>query len=106
MCPLSDCLVFCKRKSARKGPQPHVPLRCGAAVGIGVGSIGGLWCEAAQGASRRAADTERENAGDEAAAAATRYTRRPVVGGAPAKIEETTAPQETSTEETSTSTEE
>ena len=44
--------------------------------------------------------------GDEAAAAATRYTRRPVVGGAPAKIEETTAPQETSTEETSTSTEE
>tara|TARA_B100002019_G_scaffold291209_1_gene310725 strand:+ start:3452 stop:3595 length:144 start_codon:yes stop_codon:yes gene_type:complete len=44
--------------------------------------------------------------GDEAAAAATRYNRRPVVGGAPAKIEETTAPQETPAEETSTSTKE
>ena len=45
--------------------------------------------------------------GDEAAAAATRYNRRPVVGGAPAKIEETPATQESQTEETSsTSTEE
>ena len=45
--------------------------------------------------------------GDEAAAASTRYNRRPVVGGAPdAKIEETPAPQETPAEETSTSTEE
>ena len=40
--------------------------------------------------------------GDEAAAAATRYTRRPVVGGAPAKPEETPAVEETKTEETST----
>ena len=45
--------------------------------------------------------------GDEAAAAATRYNRRPVVGGAPAKIEETPATQESQTEEaSSTSTEE
>ncbi len=40
--------------------------------------------------------------GDEAAAAATRYTRRPVVGGAPAKPEETPAVEETKTEETFT----
>ena len=40
--------------------------------------------------------------GDEAAAAATRYTRRPVVGGAPAKPEETPAVEETKTEEAST----
>ena len=44
--------------------------------------------------------------GDEAAAAATRYSRRPIVGGAPAKIEETPTPQEPPVEETSTSTEE
>lgn len=44
--------------------------------------------------------------GDEAAAAATRYNRRPVVGGAPAKVEETQAPQETPAEETTTNAEE
>ena len=40
--------------------------------------------------------------GDEAAAAATRYTRRPDVGNAPAKTEETPAVEETKTEEAST----
>jgi len=44
--------------------------------------------------------------GDEAAAAATRYTRRPVVGNAPAKTEETPAVEESSAEESTTSTEE
>ena len=44
--------------------------------------------------------------GDEAAAAATRYTRRPVVGGAPAKLEETPAAKETKTEDSSTASEE
>lgn len=40
--------------------------------------------------------------GDEAAAAATRYTRRPVVGNAPAKVEEAPVPQDNSTDESST----
>ena len=33
--------------------------------------------------------------GDEAAAASTRYTRRPVVGNSPAKVEETSVVKET-----------
>ena len=44
--------------------------------------------------------------GDEAAAAATRYTRRPVVGGAPAKPEETPATKEAKTEDSSTESDE
>ena len=44
--------------------------------------------------------------GDEAAAAATRYTRRPVVGNAPAKDPETPVVEENKAEETSTATEE
>jgi hypothetical protein len=38
--------------------------------------------------------------GDEAAAASTRYTRRPVVGNAPAKVEETPVTEETAAETT------
>lgn len=44
--------------------------------------------------------------GDEAAAAATRYNRRPVVGNAPAKVEETPAVQETEEQATTQTTEE
>lgn len=38
--------------------------------------------------------------GDEAAAASTRYNRRPVVGNAPAKVEETPVVEETAAETT------
>ena len=44
--------------------------------------------------------------GDEAAAAATRHTRRPVVGNAPAKTEETPVVEDNTAEQTTTSTEE
>lgn len=44
--------------------------------------------------------------GDEAAAASTRYNRRPVVGNAPAKTEETPVVQETEEQATTSTTEE
>jgi len=43
--------------------------------------------------------------GDEAAAASTRYNRRPVVGGSPAKEPEAPAVKENKAEETSSDTE-
>jgi len=44
--------------------------------------------------------------GDEAAAASTRYNRRPVVGGAPAKETEAPAAKENKAEETASTTQE